>query len=59
MRNFLLMMSIGISVCACSGEKKEIYNVPNAPFSARVDDLIKRMTIVVEVGQLKKFVGFE
>ena len=59
MRNFLLMMSIGISVCACSGEKKEIYKDPNAPISARVDDLIKRMTIEEKVGQMNQFVGVE
>ncbi len=59
MRNFLLMMSIGISVCSCSGEKKEIYKDPNAPIPARVEDLISRMTIEEKVGQMNQFVGVE
>ena len=59
MRNFLLMMTIGMSICSCSGEKKEIYKDPNAPISARVNDLISRMTIEEKVGQMNQFVGVE
>ena len=59
MRNFLLMMTIGMSICSCSGEKKEVYKDPNAPISARVEDLISRMTIEEKVGQMNQFVGVE
>ena len=59
MRNILLMMTIGISICSCSGEKKEIYKDPNAPIPARIDDLLSRMTIEEKVGQMNQFVGVE
>ena len=59
MRNILLIMTIGISICSCSGEKNEVYKDPNAPVSARVDDLLKRMTLEEKVGQMNQFVGVE
>ncbi len=59
MRNILLIMTIGISICSCSGEKNEVYKDPNAPVAARVDDLLKRMTLEEKVGQMNQFVGVE
>ncbi len=59
MRNILLMMTIGISICSCSSDKGEIYKDPNAPIEARIDDLLGRMTVEEKVGQMNQFVGIE
>ena len=59
MRKYIVMMSIGLSIFSCTHDKSEIYKDPEAPISARVEDLLSRMTLEEKVGQMNQFVGVE
>lgn len=52
-------MAVSAGLCSSLYARQELYKNPKAPVEARVEDLLKRMTLEEKVGQMNQFVGVE